>query len=68
MTQFTIPLEACVQLGRSAIVALTANAMAGDRKRCLDAGMDDYLPKPFSMDSLAQCLERWIPECEQLTH
>ncbi len=44
------------------IVALTANAMEGDRQRCLDAGMDDYLTKPFSRIQLSQILEKWLPE------
>ena len=33
----------------------------GDRKRCIDAGMNDYLSKPFSVDQLRIILERWIP-------
>lgn len=47
--------------GRHApIVAITANVMPGDRKRCLAAGMDDYLPKPLRQEDLKAVLERWL--------
>jgi len=43
------------------ILAMTANAMQGDRERCLECGMDDYLPKPVTIDSLKNALRRWLP-------
>ena len=42
------------------IVAMTANAMKGDRERCLDCGMDDYLSKPVKPESLRSMLQKWI--------
>jgi CheY-like chemotaxis protein len=40
-------------------VALTANAFEEDRRRCMEAGMDDYLAKPFDRDDLQQVLDKW---------
>jgi two-component system sensor histidine kinase/response regulator len=42
------------------VIAMTASATAGDRERCLEAGMDDYVPKPVHPDEVVIALGRWV--------
>ncbi|HMN36461.1 MAG TPA: response regulator [Hyphomicrobium sp.] len=48
-------------MARTPVIAVTANAFAEDRARCLSAGMDDYISKPYSEETLIKTLSRWLP-------
>ncbi|AUI67337.1 ATP-binding protein [Beggiatoa leptomitoformis] len=60
-TQRRREYEKATQQTRLPIIALTANAMLGDREHCLAVGMDDYLSKPFNTAQLKTVLQRWLP-------
>ena len=53
--------EEAAGLNRTPILAMTANAMMGDREKCLDAGMDDYMSKPLNRYILEKTLKKWDP-------
>ncbi len=44
------------------VIAMTANAMQGDRERCMESGMNDYVSKPVSPQTLAEVLDKWLPK------
>jgi len=60
----TTEIRRAEQGHRTPIVAITANVMVGDRERCLAAGMDDYLPKPFHRRELEAILQKWLGQVE----
>ena len=47
---------------RTSVIALTANALGGERERCLAAGMDDYMAKPFQRQTLLDMVSRYLSQ------
>ena len=60
-TRYMRKLQSEGTLPKFPIVAMTANAMVGDREKCIASGMDDYMSKPLNRSLLEQMLQKWLP-------
>ncbi len=62
VAQFVIREKLIRRKQNIAIICVTARAMLGDREKCLSAGMDDYLSKPFTIQQLREVVYKWLPQ------
>jgi|GEM_PF-1009273 len=60
-TKKTREYENKIKSGKIPIIAFTANAMQGDKEKCMAAGMDDYISKPVSQEAIENVLSKWLP-------
>ncbi len=67
-TQIIRKLETHNKLPHVPIIAFTANAMKGDDEKCLQAGMDDYIPKPVRKSDLERILTEWLPQEKRISN
>jgi len=51
---------------KTPIIAMTANAMAADRERCKESGMDDFIPKPVDFERMQEVLQQWLPKSNEV--
>ena len=54
-----------LQQRQPVIIAVTANALVGERERCISAGMDDYLSKPFQAEHLVAMVRKWVSSVQE---
>ena len=57
--EVTLKIRSMSITSQPIIVAVTANAMQGDREKCIQAGMDDYISKPIKLEEIIEVLKRW---------
>ena len=65
-TRDILAYEQAEGLPHTPVIALTGHALKGDKLKCLEAGMDDYMTKPVKQDKLLKALKKWMAQSEKL--